>query len=33
MGASVKYADQPLTLTVQNAVSTGSAAVTYSFRG
>ncbi len=31
MGASVKYAEQPLTLTVQNAVSTGSAAVTYSF--
>jgi hypothetical protein len=31
MGASLKYADQPLTLTVQNAVSTGSAAMTYTF--
>lgn len=31
-GADVKFADQPLTLTVRNAVTTGSAALTYSFQ-
>jgi hypothetical protein len=31
MGASVKFVDQPLTLTVQNAVTTGKSALTYTF--
>jgi hypothetical protein len=31
MGASMKYTDQPLTLTIQNAVTTGSKALTYTF--
>lgn len=31
MGASVKYVDQPITLTVQNAVTTGGGALTYTF--
>ncbi len=30
-GASIKYTDQPITFTVQNAVTTGSAALTYTF--
>ncbi len=31
MGAQLKYVDQPLTLVVENAVHTGSQAVTYTF--
>ncbi len=31
-GARLKFADQPLTLTVRNAVSTGSSPLTYSFQ-
>src|SRR5262245_33391404 len=29
--ANVRYGDQPLTLVAQNAIATGSAAVTYTF--